>query len=226
MYLIKHDNVYIILNLLMYAISFCCFIIGLTKKNKHKELSHLYIYALASFIQNTIAEILIKRKILGFYFSIKFGTLAMYVFLLIEFVCIYYFFFKTKIISGLARKMLILLFIGFLWFYIRKFLAPIIFKQVGDFYFLDSCFILIPCFVYLIQLFAKPPTLNLLNEPSFWFNSGILIFFTLTLPFFFMINRFRSESMLAAIDIINFIGYSIIFLFLIRAYLCRPKITT
>jgi len=208
----------------MYSISLCCFIIGLAQHKKHKELSHLYIYALASFIQNTIGEILIKRKIFAFYFTAKFGILAMHVFLLIEFACIYYFFFKTEIISGTARKMLFLLLICFLCFYIREILAPNFFRQVGDFYFLDSCFILIPCFVYLIQLFAKPPTLNLLNEPSFWFNSGILIFFTLTLPVFFMINYFRSDSMLAAIDMINFIGYSIIFLFLIRAYLCKPKI--
>jgi len=223
MVLIKHDNLYIILNLLMYTISLCCFIIGLAQHKKHKELSHLYIYALASFIQNTVGEMLIKRKIFGFYVTTKFGISAMHVFLLIEFVCIYYFFFKTKIISDLAKKMLVLLFACFLCFYIRETLTPNFFKQVGNFYFLDSCFILIPCFVYLIQLFAKPPTLNLLNEPSFWFNSGILIFFTLTLPVFFMINYFRSEPMLAAIDIINFIGYSIIFLFLIRAYLCRPK---
>jgi hypothetical protein len=53
-----------------------------------------------------------------------------------------------------------------------------------------------------------------------------LIFFTLTLPFFFMLKYFSSNAMVAAVDMINYFGYLIVFLFLIRAYLCKPKITT
>ena len=35
-------------------------------------------------------------------------------------------------------------------------------------YYKESLIVLIPCFIYLFQLFLKPPILNLLEEPSFW----------------------------------------------------------
>ncbi len=211
---------------LMFIISLIAFVIGIKYKKKHRELKHLYIYPLATIIETAIAFPLRGKNILGLYIDHDVNLFAIHAFIVIEFVCIYLFFLKTTIIAGYGRKILPFFFAAFFCLYISGWINKNNFlKNYMDVYFLDSCFILFPCFVYLFQLFNKPPTLNLLNEPSFWFNAGILIYFTLTLPAFFMADYFQTVPLLVIINDINFIGYSIIFSFLIRAYLCEPKAT-
>lgn len=226
MELLRHDYTYIYSNSLMYILAFIAFIIGLKYRKRHKELSHLFIYSFASLLQNTISVIIIGKTIFTFNITSKVESISIHIFIILEFFCIYFFFLKTSIITGLGKKMLPIFIMPFLYFYLSKWITKENFlKNISDTYFLDSCFILLPCFIYLFQLFAKPPTLNLLNEPSFWFNAGILIYLTLTLPVFFMIDFFRKKPMQPAINDINFIGYCIVFSFLIRAYLCKPKTT-
>ena len=223
MNLFKHDYIYISTNLLMYILSFVAFIIGLKYKKKHQELSHLYLYALASFLQNTISIIFFGNSFLRISFNSKIDYISIAVFIIVEFFSIYFFFLKTKIITDFTKKILPIFFIGFLCFYFTQLITNNFIEKIETVYFYESCFILIPCFFYLFQLFIKPPTLNLLNEPSFWFNAGILIYLTLTLPVFFMIEHFNSKSLKGVINEINFIGYGIVFSFLIKAYLCKPK---
>jgi hypothetical protein len=200
------------------------FIIGLKHKKKHRELSHLFIYSIASFLQVLYYEIVYrfnfsgpKTESTGFSFSI-------FLFLIIELSCLYFFFYQIKSCTKLAKKTLKYVFVFCIILYnflLIKFSFFI--SHVEYIYFIQSLIILAPCLLYLYQLFVDPPTLNLSNEPSFWFFSGILIYFTLTLPLFFMIHYFESDTMRLMIDIINLLGYSLIFLFLIRAYLCKPK---
>ena len=213
-------------NLLMYFLSLITFIIGLKFRKKHKEISHLYIYSLASFLQTTISNSFYVREFSGIEISYNMTELSISIFIIIEFSCIYFFFLKSKIINGLAKTGLYFLFVAFVAYYIFElFTVKNFVYSIKGFYFFDSCLIVIPCFIYIFKLFVNPPTLNLLNEPSFWFNSGVLIFLTLTLPFFFVIKYFISDHGTLSLTIVNSLGYCLVFSFLIRAYLCKRQTT-
>lgn len=224
MRLLRQTEMFIFLNTIMYILSFITFIIGIRFQKKHKELSHLFIYSLASFLQTTISVIVFGKHIFGININLKAESISLHIFIVLELFCIYFFFLKTTIITGLGKKALPIFFIFFVYLYFLQWLKKDDFlKNIGNTYFLESLFILFPCFIYLFQLFVKPPTLNLLNEPSFWFSAGLLIYFTLTLPSFFMINYLTLKSMQPIINNMNFVGYCIVFSFLIRAYLCKSK---
>ena len=226
MMLLNHGYLYILGNSLMYILSFFAFIIGIKHKKRHNNLSHLFIYPFSSFLQNTISMIVFESSFLGLTTRKNIESLSIHFFILTEFVCIYLFFFKTSVMTSASKIILTVLFVFFVSVYLDNWIKTDNFlKKIQRFYFLDSCLILIPCFLYLFQLFAKPPTLYLLREPSFWFNAGILIYLTLTLPVFFMIDYFRGRAMQDLINDINFIGYCIVFSFLIKAFLCKSKTT-
>ena len=208
-------------------ISFSSFIIGLKYKRTHKELNHLFIYSISSFLQ----VLFIKSTKHLFSFPDKnaehtAAKVSIYIFLVIEFSCIYLFFYKIRFYNKRIKKSLAFTF-GFclLSYIILAIKSNFFILHVDYIYYIQSLIILVPCFLYLYQLFVQPPTLNLLNEASFWFFSGILIYFILTLPLFFMIHYFQSKIMRVMVDIINLLGYNLIFSFLIRAYLCKPKTT-
>ena len=199
------------------TLSFC---VGLKFRKRHRELSHLYIYALASASQSIIYTFLFaSKKAISINISI-------HIFLTIELSCIFFFFYKTDILTRIVKEYLLFMFLLCICFYVSFILkSNLLIRNVISIYYKESLIVLIPCFIYLFQLFLKPPILNLLEEPSFWFNAGLLIYFVLTFPIFFMISYFIKTSMSFLLDIVNYIGYILIFSFLIRAYLCRPKIT-
>lgn len=206
-------------------IAFTGFLIGLIYRKKHKELSHLYIYALASFLQILyveVANMFFDTPVV--HLDLVFQGISIHLFIIIEFVCIYLFFLKCSIIDTASKKIITLVSLIFLLtqilalFFLRDFL-----KSYEKYYFIESIIIIIPCFIYLYQLFKGPPILKLENEPSFWFTSGILIYFLLTFPVFFIIKNIRVEHRIQIMNTINAYGYIIIFSFLIKAYTCKTK---
>lgn len=227
MYFLHFGYLHIITNLLMLVLAFAVFVIGVKHKNRHKEISHLYIYSFASFLQTLISTFFLRNRFFDFHSSQKIESVTVNIFVVIEFICIYFFFIKTSIITGVAKKALPFFMIIFLMVFLVQLLTIKNFLyNEASVYFLESCLVLPPCFIYIFQLFVNPPTLNLLNEASFWFNAGVLIYLTLTLPIFFMIDYFHSKSLAETVNIINYSGYCIVFSFLIRAYLCKPKTAT
>jgi hypothetical protein len=214
-------------NFLILFISIITAIIGIIKKNKHKALSHLFIYPLASFIQDnlTLFDPITGLKIFETVNENVLGK-SIHIFIIVEFTSIYFFFYKLSIFSNQIKKNIIYLFIAFFCIY---FIMAITLENFSLYYekiyFIQSCFILFPSYIYIYQLFTGPPKFKLANEPSFWFNAGIFIFFMLSLPFFFMLDHFKNGQFYYFRSIVYNFGYSIIFSFLIKAYFCKPKIT-
>ena len=206
---------------ILISIAITGFFVGIKYKDRHKELSHLHFYTLASATQS------ITYMIFTFLLPAKKAipiNLSIHVFIIIEVSCIFLFFYKTAILTKNVKKYLLFLYSVSMFSYIFSSInSNFLMKNVIGIYYIESLIILTPCFIYLFQLFLKPPILNLLEEPSFWFNSGILIYFILTFPLFFMIDYFVKSSISSLLDIVNYSGYSLIFSFLIRAYLCKPK---
>ncbi len=216
-------------NLCLLILTLLVFIIGIALRKRHKELSHLFIYPASSFIQEfyvSIAFFSVEKKS-SYRIALLLEGISVHLFISIEFICIYYFFYKVSILTNFSKQILKLFFIAFFCIYfLFAELSNDFILSYGKIYLIQSCFILLPSFIYIYQLFNNPPILKLAAEPSFWFNAGILMFFILTLPFFSTIKYYGIPKFSHYKNSIYNIGYIIIFLFLVKSYLCKSKIMT
>lgn len=206
---------------------FCCLLtslIGFIKRNSFKELKLLPLYPLLSGLQISIS-IYFDFQGTDSEFEDKVDIAFINLFLLVEFFIIYRFYkllfestFSNRVFT-LLSVLYPLLLIGY-WTLKRS-----IFLFPADIFIIHSIVIIIPALLYLIQLPHKSVA-YITNEPSFWIIIGIVSYFGCTIPLFllkdFIFDKegFIEEDGLYAI---NFICYSIMFLFIARAYLCKQS---
>lgn len=82
--------------------------------------------------------------------------------------------------------------------------------------------VLFCCFYYL-QLFEEMPTLNLLEEPSFWIISGIFFCMCATIPISSVRGYLRDNipyELYLSMGGIGSFAYGVMHIFFIKAYLC------
>ena len=211
----------------MMACSLFAAVVGYLNRKKHINLGSLYLYPLASFIQAIsyyiVVNLSLTRKIQN---DILYITCNL--FLVIELYLIYHFFLKT-LANQSAKKLLYLIQTVYIvvvclyWSIYSTFLS-----MPTTFYIIQAFCVLIPALLYFFELFKWPQTDNLLKVPSFWIVTGVTVYFAGTLPLFVMMdfifgrNRFIKEPTLY---LINFVAYSIMFLFITKAYLCPKRDT-
>lgn len=155
-----------------------------------------------------------------------------YFFILVELFILSNFFYQS-ISNKAIRKIMIaftLLFIPyfFLELYNDKFFPRSISEwSKSRVYTVESLLLLIPCFIYFYELFKKPPVLDLKNEPSFWIVIGWSFFATCTLPYSLLENYLRKSysSLMTQFYSVFFIFYILLFITIIRAYLCKREYT-
>lgn len=95
-------------------------------------------------------------------------------------------------------------------------------------YTVESIMLLFPCLFYIVELFKSTPVSTLRNEPAFWVSTGILFFMSCTLPFSLLENYVAANLptfFLASYSIFH-VFYILLFLMIIRAYLCKPETAT
>jgi hypothetical protein len=89
-----------------------------------------------------------------------------------------------------------------------------------------SAFVIIGhCLVYFYELFLHEPTKKLTNEPSFWIATGILLYFVCLIPNLLVLQFVASEDYLkyAGLAYINFFAASTLYVFFIKALLCKTS---
>jgi len=143
----------------------------------------------------------------------------------------YYFFFRVIQNSIVKRIMKILLII-----FTTVFVVLAIFKIyesdsirytseiIGAAEFL---FLLLPCFTYYFELLAIKTTEDLFKRPSFWIVTGIFFYSAISIPYylignFLQINNYHSQIVTF---LMFYIPFSISFLFLTKAFLCKKILT-
>jgi len=92
-------------------------------------------------------------------------------------------------------------------------------------YTVEGIILLMICCYYFIDLFRKMPFVDLKNEPVFWISSGLLFFMACTLPYSLLENYIASSypaTWLTSYSIFH-VFYILLFLMIIRAYLCKPQ---
>jgi hypothetical protein len=150
-------------------------------------------------------------------------------FTLLEMIIVSHFYFSL-VNNRIAKKLIILLNLLFLFFFIymatqdREFYQGISDETQSTVYTVEAIILFVFCSLYFIELFKNLTVIHLRNEPAFWISAGILFFMACTLPYSLLENHiFRNyrEYSLMSYSIFN-IFYALLFLMIIRAYLCKP----
>lgn len=94
---------------------------------------------------------------------------------------------------------------------------------------IEFLLLLVPCFVYFYELFKIDPIINLSKRPSFWIVTGIFFYTLISIPYYLLI-RFVSNNVYEYRHILDLVLYyapfSISFIFLTKAFLCKKTLTT
>jgi membrane protein YdbS with pleckstrin-like domain len=92
-----------------------------------------------------------------------------------------------------------------------------------------SAFLLIGhCLVYFYELFLYEPTKKLTNEPAFWTATGILLYLVCLIPNLLVLQFVSPIDYLkyAGLAYINFFASSTLYVFFIKALLCKTSQVT
>jgi hypothetical protein len=112
-----------------------------------------------------------------------------------------------------------LLFFGLLVFFAiwKSFLQAL----EHSYFLVESVFLVLPCLIYFFELFQTVNPRPLKNQPSFWVVTGILFLNACSIPLL-LTSGFMGIYKEAAFTL-NYILYSVLFILLIRAYICPPE---
>ena len=207
--------------------------IAFKNRGKFPILKFMPIYTFALLLASLVFLGAWIARDLSFYPELFFGLASYidYLFTLVEMVIFSHFYYQL-IKSRLVKRIILFangLFIGFFVYmaitdqgrysYISEEKQTVV-------YTIESLILLFPCICYVIELFKKQPTSTLKNQPEFWVSTGVLFFMACTLPYSLLENYITKnfdDVILASYSIFH-VFYILLFLMIIRAYLCKPKI--
>lgn len=196
--------------------------IGYFNKRKFKSLKFLPIYAIASFLQIIITFICISYRTSPF--SVKVNNYTIFLFVIIEFV-IFYNLTLQWIKSSYLKKSIYFIGSLFIAFSIYSLFNIDFSENIPDsFYITDSICLVIPCLVYFYEIFTTSPLISLSSQPSFWIIIGFSFMAICTLPFY-LLEPYLYENIVNFYDqvyTLNYIFYCLLFIFISKAFLCRP----
>lgn len=207
-------------------------IVSLKNRKKFKLLKYFPVYAATLLLTSITLIISHISKDLKFHPKF-FRGLADYVdhlFTLLELIIFSHLYYQI-INNRIIKKSIIVINILFLFFFIfmtiedDEFFQEISLNTKSIVYTLEAIILLFLCSYYFYELFKKLPVLNLKNEPVFWVSTGLMFFMACTLPYSFLENYIRKNfpQFTFSSYAIFYIFYTLFFIMIIRAYLCKPE---
>lgn len=207
-------------------------IISIKKRKRHNLLRYFPLYTvclLSVFI--SVYVVIYSDKIYSYSVTtFNFINYIDYLFILVE-LSILIHFFLSILKNRNIRKILIFIALVFIPYYLIELFSDKYFpRSISEttqsrVYTVESLILLSPCFVYFYELFKKPPTLNLKNEPAFWIVSGWSFFATCTLPYSLLENYLRKShsNLMTELYSVFYIFYILLFIMIIKAYSCKKE---
>lgn len=193
-------------------------VLGIVHRKKFNELQIMVIYPLASLIQTGIFHF----WLLAANESWRVGRISISLFILIEFIIFLRFFDGIIILEKFKKYTKIIATIFILYVILTWLFTNAFYKHPSRLYLPQSLCILFFCFLYFLQIFRLSPELHLLNSPSFWITIGCLFYFSCTIPLFFAYEVLDISPSYYRLSSINYLAYTILFLFISKAFLCNP----
>jgi len=195
-------------------------------RNVGVQYKYLYIYPIASFLQNIFA-LIINSTFLHADKKASIISISIYAFLIIEFYSLYYYFVKSLKYNK-SRK--ILSFYRVLYpILVLACWMPGINPNTSKYllYLIQGSLLLVPCTFFVLEQFKYPTQTEALKSPSFWITVGISFYFACTLPLFIMKDFvFHPFGGITDVGIhsINQLCYGIMFLLMLKGFKCNNQV--
>jgi hypothetical protein len=148
---------------------------------------------------------------------------------------VYSYFFKSILISQIQKRFIKIIFIAFCILSILFILSESFVQLNFTYAFLAYStsnvafiFLTIYSFLYYKQMLNSESTLNLLSRPSFWIVTGILFYSFISIPYYILgtyLNKTQYQYMYLLDALLFFFPFTLNFLFLIKAFLCKRPLT-
>lgn len=230
--LIKHWNAHYYTEPMLILVLCIAFIISIKNRKKSKVLKFIPFYIMSLIIDFILSSIFFLTRESNSQSKLFLGisSYADYLFTLVE-MTIFSHFYLQLIYNRIAKKIIIFLNIFFLIFFIYKLLEDKDFyHHISEdtqsiVYTVEGIILLLICIFYFFELFSRTPHLDLKNEPVFWVSTGLLFFLACTLPYSLLENYIDKNYPDYFLYSIFYIFYMLLFLMIIRAYLCKPEKT-
>jgi hypothetical protein len=222
-------NPYYLVALIMLLVALSGFTICIWQVIKHKTSKTriiFMIYFATILIQGITA--VVYAYIIYPNFSQKFNLYSEYTFAIVEFLVLsilLHHILSSKRSKNAVRGTTI----GFLLSCIFFFPPDVAFTSNSYSVSIISAFLIIGhCLVYFYELFLYEPTKKLTKEPAFWTATGILLYFVCLIPNLLVLQFVSSEEYLkyAGLAYINFFAASTLYVFFIKALLCKTSRAT
>lgn len=203
------------------------FYISLKQRKKHPVLRLFPIYIISLFTD----LILLQLTKLNFFLKAihHYGD---YIFTLIEFLIFTHFYLQI-INNNFFRRVIVTTAVLFLIFFLV--MAMVDHRRPGwiseqtqsEVYTVQSGLLLFICCFYFFEFYRTTSKIKISNQPEFWVSIGLLFFMLCTLPFSILetyIFHFEAKDWHIS-NTVFFSFYIILFMMIIRAYLCSPAKT-
>lgn len=198
-------------------------IIGFYNRRKFKYLNLLPAYALTSATQIIITFICLIYKIPTFR---QINNYSIILFMMVEFIIFYNLLLQVIERKYLKKSMSLMQFI----FVLLSLAVALTMKSTGSipqiYYITDSIFLIVPCLFYFYEIFKAPPSFRLSTQPAFWIVIGFSFMIICSLPLNLLEGFFISnmKDIYEQINTLNYVFYSLVFVLILKAFLCKPTI--
>ena len=188
---------------------------------KFKELEYFHLYPLCGLLQAFIAifsMIFLQRSI-----GKKIEELSVNLFSISEAALFLYFSIKITQIKRLRKLLEVLFFVFTLYSIYSWSFTDSLFHNASKLIGAEALLALIAIYCYFFQLFTQPVVEKIIDKPAFWINLGFLFLFSCTLPLTALDFIQRVASPNFYLYYLNFLAYSVLYLIVIKAYLCKEQ---
>jgi hypothetical protein len=205
----------------MIIFSIAALVVGIKRYNRHRNLRILTWYIAVSLLTDLIACYVIANWPAGS-FPRKMMIGITIGFALFEFIACNLFILRY-IASPVRRRMIWIC--SLVFFAVMILDAFITYPLFYDEYYTvpEAVFLVVSCLVYFYELFLTRNLRPLTDQPAFWVVTGVLFLNACDIPLLVSANFMGSAYLYFEAYSLNYILYSILFLLLIRAFLCPPE---
>lgn len=207
---------------LMIAFTLAALVVSIKYYGRHRGLRIFTYYIAASLLQDLSALYILlcvhSGQLQTDLLEISVNTFMLFDFIVCNFFILHY-------ISSPLRRRIIrlngLLFLGLLISFCIRLYPRLFGLSLGLSLVPYQCiFLILPCLLFFYELFLTVNPQPLKNQPAFWVVTGILFLHACDVPLMLTV-PFLQHYAQAAYSL-NYILYSLLFILLIRAYLCTP----
>jgi len=217
-------------------ILFCALLVTIfvsrKNKNRFRILKYFPIYAISFLVGIVVNRLSTINHVPNRLFP--FATYFDFFFTLLE-LLIFSHFYHQLIKNRIVKKLIVVTNLLFVFFFIYMGVGDKNFYDKGIsestqsiVYTVEAIILLLLCSFYFFELFKKLPVADLKNEPVFWVSTGLFFFLVCTLPYSLMENYIDKyyPNMSFTLYSLFYVFYILLFIMIIRAYLCKPEAMT